>query len=147
MKHWNTLTGLESSLIRLGEFKNLFELLTAGVDNECSREVINSAIYTMHGMIDNINDEAMANFHTLWEEIRQDSDFPEFEGEPEPFPYSNEKNPDEEEAFQRLEDAIKTWKNTSPEIDAFEPYNPDEEEAFKHLENSLRTWKNTSPGD
>ena len=118
MKHWNTLTELESALIRLGEFKNLFELLTAGVDNGCSQEVINSAIYTMHGMIDNINDEAMANFHTLWEEIRQETDpVPAFEGEPEPFPYSNEKesyNPDEEEAFQRLESALRTWKNTSP---------------------------------
>jgi hypothetical protein len=119
MKHWNTLTELESALIRLGEFKNLFELLTAGVDNECSREVINSAIYTMHGMIEDINEKAMANFHTLWEEIRQDSHFPEFEGEPEPFPYNDEK----------------------------EPYNPDEEEAFQRLENALRTWKNTSPGD
>jgi tRNA U34 5-methylaminomethyl-2-thiouridine-forming methyltransferase MnmC len=156
MKHWNTLTELESSLIRLGEFKNLFELLTNGVDNECSREVINSAIYTMHGMIENINDEAMANFHTLWEEIRQDSDsVPAFEGETEDFAqathfYSNEKepyNPDEEEAFQRLEEAIKTWKNVSPAVNAFEPYNPDEKESFKRLEDALRTWKNTSPGD
>ena len=112
MKHWNTLTELESSLIRLGEFKNLFELLTAGVDNECSREVINSAIYTMSGMLEDINETAMNSFHTLWEEVRQDSDsVPAFEGEPEHF---TSYNPDEEEAFQRLEQALRSWKNTSP---------------------------------
>lgn len=111
MKHWNTLTELESSLIRLGEFKNLFELLTHGVDNECSREVLNSAIYTMSSMIEDINEEAMSHFHTLWEEVRQDSDFPEFEGEPEPL--TSTESPEEAEAWKNLEDAMKNWRNTS----------------------------------
>jgi hypothetical protein len=117
MKHWTTLSELESALIRLGEFKNLFELLTAGVDNECSREVMNSAIYTMSGMLEDINETAMTSFYTLWEEVRLDSDsVPAFEGEPKSFSYSNEKepyNPDEEEAFQRLEKALRSWKNIS----------------------------------
>jgi hypothetical protein len=115
MKHWTTLSELESALIRLGEFKNLFELLTAGVDNECSREVMNSAIYTMSGMLEDINETAMNNFYTLWEEVRQDSDSvpqPDFGTEPVHFA---SYNPDEEEAFQRLEQALRSWKNTSSE--------------------------------
>lgn len=109
MKHWNTLTALESALIRLGEFKNLFELLTDGVDNGSTQEVLNSAIYTLSGMIEDINEEAMASFYTLWEEVRQDSSFPEFEGEPEPLTES----PEEAEAWKNLEEAMKSWRNTS----------------------------------
>lgn len=109
MKHWNTLTELESSLIRLGEFKNLFELLTHGVDNECSREVLNSAIYTMSSMIEDINEEAMSHFHTLWEEVRQDSDSASTLTGSNP----NYESPEEAEAWKNLEDAMKNWRNTS----------------------------------
>jgi hypothetical protein len=111
MKHWNTLTELENSLIRLGEFKNLFELLTNGVDNGCGQEVINSTIYTMSGMIENINEKAIGSFHTLWEEIRQDSDSV-------PWPDDEDLSAaagtvEEEEAWKNLECAIKNWKNNS----------------------------------
>lgn len=116
MKHWNTLTALESALIRLGEFKNLFELLTDGVDNGSTQEVLNSAIYTMSGMIEDINEEAMSHFYTLWEEVRQDSE--------------NESDSNETVGQQ--------WMKGT------EPYNPDEEEAFKRLEAAINGWRKVS---
>jgi len=33
MKHWGELTELESAIIRVGEFKNIFKLLVAGSEN------------------------------------------------------------------------------------------------------------------
>ena len=33
MKHWGELTDLETAIIRVGEFKNLFKLLVAGTEN------------------------------------------------------------------------------------------------------------------
>lgn len=109
MKHWNTLTALESALIRLGEFKNLFELLTDGVDNGSTQEVLNSAIYTMSGMIEDINEEAMSHFYTLWEEVREDSDSASTLTGSNP----NYESPEEAEAWKNLEEAMKSWRNTS----------------------------------
>ena len=124
MKHWTPLTALESSLIRLSEFRNMFELLINGVENGCSQEVISSAVYTMSSMIDDIDEEAMSNFYTLWEDVKNDShdinntefgnswlnnseDDTEFELN------TPAETQEEEEAWKRLEEAIRSWKAVS----------------------------------
>ena len=61
MKHWGELTDLETAIIRVGEFKNLFKLLVAGTENYVDIKVLQSAIYTMEGMIDDIDSTLYEN--------------------------------------------------------------------------------------
>ena len=64
MKHWGELTELESAIIRVGEFKNIFKLLVAGSENYVDIKVLQSAIYTLEGMIDDIDS-------TLYEKLER----------------------------------------------------------------------------
>jgi len=130
MKHWNELTELESEIIRVGEFKNLFKLLVAGVENDTDIKVLQSAIYTMEGMIDDIDSTLYEKFQTVWDAVRDD----ETEGGEEEYHFEddwpfdnmnstsenqgstvqNNSNSYEDEAFKDLEKAIKNWKPTAP---------------------------------
>ena len=66
MKHWSALTDLETAIIRVGEFKNLFKLLVAGTENYVDIKVLQSAIYTMEGMIDDIDSTLYEKFQTIF---------------------------------------------------------------------------------
>ena len=124
MKHWTELTELESAIFRVGEFKNLFKLLVVGAENYVEMKVLQSAIYTLESMIDDIDEEAMSNFYTLWEDVKNDShdinntefgnswlnnseDDTEFELN------TPAETQEEEEAWKRLEEAIRSWKAVS----------------------------------
>ena len=72
MKHWGELTDLETAIIRVGEFKNLFKLLVAGTENYVDIKVLQSAIYTMEGMIDDIDSTLYEKFQTVWDCVRDD---------------------------------------------------------------------------
>ena len=137
MKHWSELTELESEIIRVGEFKNLFKLLVAGSENYVDIKVLQSAIYTMETMIDDIDSKLYEKFETVFDAIRDEDneikinissmaeaeypsmgDFnydtinitsPEYQGTTINFT-SNE----EDEAFKDLEKAIKNWHKATP---------------------------------
>jgi hypothetical protein len=130
MKHWGELTELESAIIRVGEFKNLFKLLVAGSENYVDVKVLQSAIYTMEGMIDDIDSTLYEKFETVFNAVRDES-FSEEEAEyrfenGQPF-YDNMNftpenesstititSNEEDEAFKDLEKAIKNWHKATP---------------------------------
>ena len=125
MKHWNELTELESGIIRVGEFKNLFKLLVAGVENDTDIKVLQSAIYTMEGMIDDINSTLYEKFQTVWDAVKDEDTEPEEEyrfenGQPfvtkKKHRVENESTTsvEEDEAFKDLEKALKSWRKATP---------------------------------
>jgi len=135
MKHWTELNELESAIIRVGEFKNLFKLLVAGTENYVDIKVLQSAIYTMEGMIDDIDSTLYEKFQTVFDAVRDEDEdaelFEELEEEYQveiDWPFDNmnstsenqgstvqiNSTSEEDEAFKELEKAIKNWKPTAP---------------------------------
>jgi len=127
MKHWSELTELESEITRVGEFKNLFKLLVAGTENYVDIKVLQSAIYTMETMIDDIDSKLYEKFETVFDAVRDEDTEPEEEYRFEngqPFvTISKKKHKDvnqsttsveEDEAFKDLEKAIKNWRTATP---------------------------------
>jgi len=124
MKHWNELTELETEIIRVSEFKNLFKLLVAGTENYVDIKVLQSAIYTMESMIDDIDSTLYEKFQTVWDAVKyEDAESEEYRFENgQPF-YDNMNftpenesttSVEEDEAFKELEKAIRNWKSTAP---------------------------------
>ena len=73
MKHWNELNELESAVIRVGEFKNLFKLLVAGTENlYVDIKVLQSAIYTLETMIDDIDSTLYEKYETVFDAVVSD---------------------------------------------------------------------------
>ena len=144
MKHWGELTELESAIIRVGEFKNLFKLLVAGSENYVDVKVLQSAIYTLEGMIDDINSTLYEKFQTVWDAVRDD----ETEGGEEEFTFDT---PQEEYEYKSK------WPfdnmNSGSPSNAFEHQgstvqidsNSYEDEAFKDLEKAIKNWKPLKP--
>jgi hypothetical protein len=125
MKHWSELTELESEIIRVGEFKNLFKLLVAGTENYVDIKVLQSAIYTMETMIDDIDSKLYEKFETVFDAVRDEDAEPEEEyrfenGQPfvtkKKHKAENESTTsvEEDEAFKDLEKAIKNWRKVTP---------------------------------
>lgn len=127
MKHWSELTELESEIIRVGEFKNLFKLLVAGTENYVDIKVLQSAIYTMETMIDDIDSKLYEKFETVFDAVRDEDTEPEEEYRFEngqPFVTISKKkhkavnqsttSVEEDEAFKDLEKAIKNWRTATP---------------------------------
>ena len=124
MKHWNELTELETEIIRVSEFKNLFKLLVAGTENYVDIKVLQSAIYTMESMIDDIDSTLYEKFQTVWDAVKyEDAESEEYRFENgQPF-YDNMNftsenksttSVEEDEAFKELEKAIRNWRPTAP---------------------------------
>ena len=72
MKHWNALNELETEVIRVGEFRNLYELILLAVENNADAETLQSGLYTMSGMIDDINTKINEKFHIVFDAIRSE---------------------------------------------------------------------------
>jgi hypothetical protein len=130
MKHWSELTDLESAIIRVGEFKNLFKLLVAGTENYVDIKVLQSAIYTMEGMIDDIDSTLYEKFETVFNAVRDES----FSEEEEEYRFENGQ-PFYDNMNFTSENESSTITITSNE----------EDEAFKELEKAIRNWKPTAP--
>ena len=136
MKHWGELTELESAIIRVGEFKNLFKLLVAGAENDVDMKVMQSAIYTLEGMIDDIDSTLYEKFETVFSAVRDESFREEEEGYEfnistmNDTPYGSDtititgfenqgstvhinSTSEEDEAFKELEKAIQNWHKAS----------------------------------
>jgi len=129
MKHWGELTDLETAIIRVGEFKNLFKLLVAGTENYVDIKVLQSAIYTMEGMIDDIDSTLYEKFQTVWDAVRDD----ETEGGEEEYQFESEW------PFDNMNSTSEN-KGSTITITSNE-----EDEAFKDLEKAIRNWKPTAP--
>jgi hypothetical protein len=127
MKHWNELTELETEIIKVSEFKNLFKLLVAGTENYVDIKVLQSAIYTMESMIDDIDSTLYEKFQTVWDCVRDEDAEPEEEYRFEngqPFVTISKKkhkavnesttSVEEDEAFKDLEKALKNWRKATP---------------------------------
>jgi hypothetical protein len=139
MKHWGELTDLETAIIRVGEFKNLFKLLVAGTENYVDIKVLQSAIYTMEGMIDDIDSTLYEKFQTVWNAVRDD----ETEGGEEEFSFDI---PQEEYQFENGQPFYDNMNFTSENKGSTITITSNEEdEAFKDLEKAIRNWKSTAP--
>jgi len=137
MKHWGELNELETEIFRVSEFKNLFKLLVAGTENYVDIKVLQSAIYTMEGMLDDIDSTLYEKFQTVFDAVRDEDEdaeeelFEELEEEYQveiDWPFDNmnstsenqgstvqiNSTSEEDEAFKELEKAIKNWKPTAP---------------------------------
>ena len=145
MKHWNDLSELETAIIRVGEFKNLFKLLVAGTENYVDIKVLQSAIYTMEGMIDDIDSTLYEKFQTVWDAVRDENT--ETEGGEEEFTFDilHGELPQEEYQFESkwpFDNMNSTSENKGSTITIT---SNEEDEAFKDLEKAIRNWKPTAP--
>jgi hypothetical protein len=138
MKHWGELTDLETAIIRVGEFKNLFKLLVAGTENYVDIKVLQSAIYTMEGMIDDIDSTLYEKFQTVWDAVRDD----ETEGGEEEFTFDIPQEEYEFESKWPFDNMNYTSENKGSTITIT---SNEEDEAFKDLEKAIRNWKPTAP--
>jgi hypothetical protein len=74
MKHWNTMTNLENEIHRVREFKTLLDVTTRGLTETGSTpEETSTVLYTLLGMIEDIDSKMYDNFQSLWDEVRTDS--------------------------------------------------------------------------
>ncbi len=74
MKHWTNLTALENEIHRVREFKTLLDVTTRGLTETGSTpEETSTVLYTLLGMIEDIDSKMYDNFQSLWDEVRTDS--------------------------------------------------------------------------
>ena len=149
MKHWGELTELESAIIRVGEFKNIFKLLVAGSENYVDIKVLQSAIYTLEGMIDDIDSTLYEKFQTVWDAVRDD----ETEGGEEEFEFNSLQEEYESKwPFDNM-NGVRPSNTFTGTTYAFEHQgstvqnnsNSYEEEAFMNLEKAIKNWRKATP--
>jgi len=150
MKHWNELNDLETAIIRVGEFKNLFKLLVAGTENYVDIKVLQSAIYTMEGMIDDIDSTLYEKFQTIFDAVRDED---------------TTEGGEEEFGFDSLQEEYESkWPFDNMNVNNVNAYstvtvpqtehqgstvqnnsNSYEEEAFMDLEKAIKNWRKVTP--
>ena len=148
MKHWGELTDLETQIIRVGEFKNLFKLLVAGTENYVDIKVLQSAIYTMEGMIDDIDIALYERFQTVWDAVKDEDAEPEEEeyrfenGQPFVKTKTTFVNNDNsmDTMFNNITITGSENQGTTCTITSTE-----EDEAFKDLEKAIKNWRTATP--
>ena len=140
MKHWTELNELESAIIRVGEFKNLFKLLVAGSENGVDIQVLQSAIYTMEGMIDDIDSTLYEKFQTIFDAVRDENSEPEEEPEEE-FNFSTMNDYTTVNAYNTVTVPQTEYQGSTVQINS----SSEEDEAFKNLEKALKKWHKTTP--
>ena len=140
MKHWSELTELESEIIRVGEFKNLFKLLVAGTENYVDIKVLQSAIYTLEGMIDDIDSTLYEKFQTVFDAVRDEGDDDE-EPEEEEFEF----NFDGHRHMDMNTYGTYTVPQTEYQGSTITITSNEEDEAFRDLEKALKTWRKATP--
>jgi len=147
MKHWSELNELETAIIRVGEFKNLFKLLVAGTENYVDIKVLQSAIYTMEGMIDDIDSTLYEKFQTVFDAVRDEDR--ETEGGEEEFTFDTLQEEYEYETkwpFDNMNYSTVTISGAENQGTTVQNNsNSYEDEAFKDLEKAIKNWKPTAP--
>ena len=138
MKHWGELNELETEIIRVSEFKNLFKLLVAGTENYVDIKVLQSAIYTMEGMLDVIDSTLYEKFQTVFDAVRDD----ETEGGEEEFEFNfSTMNDNNVNAYSTITVPDSEYQGSTVQNNS-DFY---EDEAFKDLEKAIKNWKPTAP--
>lgn len=97
MKHWSELNNLETQIIRVSEFANLYNLVLCGIENGATESQIQTGLFTMQGMLEDINDKLYPAFQNVWDGVREDSISPEYD--------EDGANYD----FKPLEDVVNSW--------------------------------------
>ena len=98
MKHWTNLTALENEIHRVREFKTLLDVTTRGLTETGSTpEETSTVLYTLLGMIEDIDSKMYDNFQSLWDEVRTDS----WESD------ENESDTNSDERWGRIVDDLK----------------------------------------
>jgi len=139
MKHWTELNELESAIIRVGEFKNLFKLLVAGTENYVDIQVLQSAIYTMEGMIDDIDSTLYEKFQTVFDAVRdEDTETEGGEKEDFNFPTSNDYTTYNTVNAYSTVTVPQSENQTESTVQINSSF--EEDEAFKNLETALKMW-------
>ena len=157
MKHWTELTELETEIIRVSEFKNLFKLLVAGTENYVDIKVLQSAIYTMESMIDDIDSTLYEKFETVFDAVRNEDTESESEEESEEEEF-NHPTMNVNCVPSGYGGAVAGYNtHTVPQYEWRGSYvadgrggdqvnsTPEEDEAFKDLEKAIKNWKPTVP--
>jgi hypothetical protein len=157
MKHWTELTELESAIFRVGEFKNLFKLLVSGTESYLDMKVLQSAIYTMESMIDDIDSTLYEKFETVFDAVRNEDTESESEEESEEEEF-NHPTMNVNSVPSGYGGAVAGYGTyTVPQnewrgsfVQACQPdgqvnNTPEEDEAFKDLEKAIKNWKPTMP--
>jgi hypothetical protein len=139
MKHWGELTELESAIIRVGEFTNLYKLLVAGVENEVDIKVLQSAIYTMESMIDDIDSTLYEKFQTVWDAVRDES----FREQDEEYELNISTMADQPQSVYGA-DTI-TLNESEYQGSTVNFTSTEEDEAFKELEKAIKNWHKSTP--
>ena len=137
MKHWSELTELETEIIRVSEFKNLFKLLVAGSENYVDIKVLQSAIYTMETMIDDIDSKLYEKFETVFDAVRDEDAEPPEEFE---FNFDGHRHMDMNTYGTY---AVPQTENKGSTVQINSTF--EEEEAFKDLEKAIKNWKRSTP--
>jgi hypothetical protein len=156
MKHWTELSELESAIFRVGEFKNLFKLLVSGTESYLDMKVLQSAIYTMESMIDDIDSTLYEKFETVFDAVRdEDTESEEEESEEEEFNHPTMNVNSVPSGYGGAVAGYNTctvpqneWRGSF--VQACQPdgqvnNTPEEDEAFKDLEKAIKNWKPTMP--
>jgi hypothetical protein len=74
MKYWNTLNNLENEILRIREFKILFDITTRGLtETKSTPKEISTILYILLDMIENIDSKMHDDFQSLWNQIRTNS--------------------------------------------------------------------------
>ena len=139
MKHWTELTELESAIFRVGEFKNLFKLLVVGAENYVEMKVLQSAIYTLEDMIDDIDSTLYEKFQTIFDAVRDEDTKTESEEEEFNTPTMNVNNVTS--GYGTYTVPQNEWRGSFVQVNN----TPEEDEAFKDLEKAIKNWKPTVP--
>jgi hypothetical protein len=139
MKHWRELTDLESAIIRVGEFRNLYKLLVAGTENEVDIKVLQSAIYTMEGMIDDIDSTLYEKFQTVFDAVRDES----FREQDEEYELNISTMADQPQSAYGA-DTI-TLNESEYQGSTVTFTSTEEDEAFKELEKAIKNWHKSTP--
>ena len=151
MKHWSELTELESEIIRVGEFKNLFKLLVAGTENYVDIKVLQSAIYTMETMIDDIDSKLYEKFETVFDAVRDEDAEPPEEFE---FNFSTMNDHTGSDGHRHADVDEYRFENGQPFVTISKKKHKavnqsttsvEEDEAFKDLEKAIKNWRTATP--
>ena len=137
MKHWGELNDLETAIIRVGEFKNLFKLLVAGTENYVDIKVLQSAIYTMETMIDDIDSKLYEKFETVFDAVRDEDAEPPEEFE---FNFDGHRHMDMN-TYGTYTVPQTEYQGSTVQINS----TSEEDEAFRDLEKALKNWRKATP--
>ena len=70
MKYFTALTEVENEVIRLAELRNLFAVITNGLDSS-SIDEIKSSVYHLEGSLSDISAQLSDKFQNLFDSIRE----------------------------------------------------------------------------